>query len=443
VAGRSEPGILAVWMNGELAGHWSLASSGHVFTYEDSWVRSGVGRVLSLSLPFTPGNAPHRGHVVRNYFENLLPDRPEIRNRLRDRFRAASTQAFDLLAEVGRDCVGALQLLPEGQPPENLKSIQGEPLNDQSVERALAVAGGLAFVGDDRGDFRLSIAGAQEKSALLWKDDGWQRPLGATPSTHIFKLPLGMIGGLPGLSEGSLENEWLCSRVLAAYGLPVASSSLARFGNQRALIVERFDRKLSSDGSWWLRLPVEDLCQSLGLPPEKKYERDGGPGMGAVMGILNGSENRANDRVNFFKTQLLFWLLAAPDGHAKNFSLFLGPGGTYRSTPLYDVLSAHPWVGEGVHQIPVQKLKMAMAVRGKNAHYHWNQVHRQHWDAEAKRLGLGSTAGPIIDDVLDRTPGVLQTVRREIPGDFPEDVASAILTGIEAAAQRLASMTGV
>lgn len=435
------PNGLAVWMNGELVGHWSLTSAGHVLTYEQSWVHSPAGRVLSLSLPFTPGNVPHRGDVVRNYFENLLPDRPEIRNRLRDRFRAASSQAFDLLAEVGRDCVGAIQLLPEGLAPNNLKTILGEPLKDPAVENALAIAGGLAFAEQDEGDFRLSLAGAQEKSAFLWKEGGWQRPLGATPSTHIFKLPLGTIGGRSSRFEGSLENEWLCSLVLAAYGLPVASSRIERFGEQRVLVVERFDRRLAADGSWWLRLPVEDLCQAQGLPPEQKYESDGGPGIGTVMATLNGSEKRDLDRTNFFKTQLIFWLLAAPDGHAKNFSVFLGPRGTYSTTPLYDVLSAHPWFGEGSNQISVQKLKMAMAVRGKNAHYHWNQIHRQHWDAEAKRYGFGS-AEPIIDEILAQTAGVIDKVRGSLPADFPDGIASPILGGVVKAAVRLRDMKG-
>lgn len=438
---RGRSSRLSAWMNGELVGHWSQTSAGHALTYAESWVHSPSGRVLSLSLPFTPGNAPHRGDVVRHYFENLLPDRPEIRNRLRDRFRAASSGAFDLLAEVGRDCVGALQLLAEDEVPENLKTIRGEPLKDGDVEKALAIAGGVTFARQDEDDVRLSLAGAQEKSAFLWNEGGWQRPLGATPSTHIFKLPLGAIGGRSIPFEGSLENEWLCSRVLAAFGLPVAPTRIERFGDQRVLVVERFDRSLAIDGSWWRRLPVEDHCQAQGLSPDQKYEADGGPGIGAVMAILNGSEERDLDRSNFFKTQLIFWLLAAPDGHAKNFSLFLGPRGAYRATPLYDVLSAHPWIGDGVNQIPVQKLKMAMAVRGQNTHYHWNQIHRQHWDAEAKRNGLGS-AGPLIDEILAQTPGVVDQVWGTLSADFPDFVASPLLGGLERAAARLKEMQG-
>jgi serine/threonine-protein kinase HipA len=337
--------------------------------------------------------------------------------------------------------VGALQLLPDGQGPEGLKTISGTPLDEAALERELQVAGGLRlpFLQDTE-DFRLSIAGAQEKSAFLWKEGQWHRPVGATPSTHIFKLPLGTIGGRSDVWQGSLENEWLCSQILAAYGLPVARSSLAQFGSQRALVVERFDRRLASDRAWWLRLPVEDFCQALGLSTQQKYESDGGPGMKEILRILEGSENRTVDRENFFVTQILFWLLAAPDGHAKNFSLFLGPGSTYSSTPLYDVLSAYPWVGSTVGQIPRQKLKMAMAVRGKNPHDRWDQIHRQHWDAEARRLGLGPAATLFIDRVLGKTPDVLDQVKAALPQGFPDFVSQPILVGLREAAQRLGEM---
>lgn len=84
---------------------------------------------------------------------------------------------------------------------------------------------------------------------------------------------------------------------------------------------------------------------------------------------------------------------------------------------------------------------MALAVRGKNAHYHWNQIHRQLWDSEAKRHGLGTTAAPIIDEILDQTPGVIRSVRELMPPDFPEAIATAILIGIKAGADRLETMT--
>ncbi len=422
---------LSVWMNGERVGTWSKRNGVHELVYDEQWITSPHGRPLSLSLPIVPGNIPHRGEVVRTFFENLLPDRPDVRNRIRDRFRAASAGAFDLLAEIGRDCVGAVQLLDPDEQPPLPHAINGVPLSDAAVAHHLELAGGLRLPGFDTEDFRISLAGAQEKTAFLWHRETWQKPVGATPSTHIFKLPLGVIGGTTAFGAGSIENEWLCSRIIAAYGLPVAEARMARFGAMLVLIVNRFDRRLSRDGRWWMRLPTEDFCQVKGLPSEKKYEADGGPGIDAVLRVLAGSADQEQDRKNFLKAQIVFWLLAAPDGHAKNFSILLGPQGTYRLAPLYDVLSVYPWMGHGVDLLPVQKLKMAMSVRGKNAHYRWKVT--------AQQNGLGRVADTLIAELIERTPEVIGNVQSELPPDFPEQIAASIFDGLEGAAKRLAA----
>lgn len=429
---------LSVWMNGERVGLWSHRNGVHELVYDEEWVASPRGRPLSLSLPILPGNVPHRGDVVRTFFENLLPDRPDVRNRLRDRFRAASAGAFDLLAEIGRDCVGAVQLLHPDEEPPTVQTIEGIPLSDDAVARHLETASGLRLPGFDLEDFRISLAGAQEKTAFLWHGGTWQKPVGATPTTHIFKLPLGAIGGTSTFGAGSIENEWLCSKIIAAYGLPVAETQMARFGAMQALIVNRFDRRLSRDGRWWIRLPTEDFCQAKGLPSEKKYEADGGPGIDAVLRVLAGSVEPEKDGESFLKAQIVFWLLAAPDGHAKNFSILLGSQGTYRLAPLYDVLSVYPWMGNGVDLLPVQKLKMAMAARGNNSHYRWNTIRRHHWEETARRNGLSRVVDTVIPELIERTPQIVGTVRELLPPDFPEHIASSIFTGLEGAAKRLA-----
>lgn len=118
---RSYAQVLYLWMNGEFVGTWTLRPAvGDVLLYDSDWVNSRHGRALSLSLPFTPGNEPHRGILVRNYFENLLPDSRDIRDRVARRFRLGSTDAFTLLTEIGRDCAGALQILPDASPPEDV-----------------------------------------------------------------------------------------------------------------------------------------------------------------------------------------------------------------------------------------------------------------------------------------------------------------------------------
>lgn len=278
-----------------------------------------------------------------------------------------------------------------------VQTIQGIPLADDAIARHLEMASGLRLPGFDTEDFRISLAGAQEKTAFLWHQETWQKPVGATPSTHIFKLPLGVIGGTTAFGAGSIENEWLCSRIVAAYGLPIAEARMARFGAMQALIVNRFDRRLSRDGRWWMRLPTEDFCQVKGLPSEKKYEAEGGPGIDAVLQVLAGSSEPEQDRENFLKAQIVFWLLAAPDGHAKNFSIFLGPQGTFRLAPLYDVLST------------------------------------------ARRNGLRRVVDSLIVELIERTPEVVSTVQSELPPVFPEQIAASILDGLEGAAKQLAS----
>jgi len=190
---------LGLWMNGAYIGTWSLAPHApDTLQYDQSWTQSEQGRPLSLSLPFTPGNAPHRGDKVRAYFENLLPDSKDIRDRLARRFNTGSTSAFELLAEIGRDCVGALEILPDGSTSPGTVPLNAEPLSEAQVAQVLrgtTTPNAMGWAADDD-DFRVSIAGAQEQTALLLRDDRWCLPRGGTPTTHIFKLPLGLIGGM-------------------------------------------------------------------------------------------------------------------------------------------------------------------------------------------------------------------------------------------------------
>lgn len=426
---------LGLWMNGLQVGTWDVDSTGrHQLVYSEDWLASDLGRPVSLSMPLRPGEA-YRGDVVRHYFENLLPDNRLIRERLQARFHTPSTSAQDLLAEVGRDCVGALAILPEGERPEGFDRIEGVPLTDEQIEQALGQVTVDARHADED-DFRISIAGAQEKTAFVWHAGRWMRPTGATPTTHIFKLPLGVPPSGIDLTT-SVENEWLCARILAAYGVPTAQGDIARFGERTVLIVPRFDRQPSSDDTWLLRLPQEDFAQVCGVGPDAKYEADGGPGTRAILERLLGSVQADADRQDFFRTQVIFWMLAAIDGHAKNFSVFIHPRGRFHLTPRYDVLSAYPVLGHGKGKLAPEKVRMAMAVWGDNRHYKWREIRRSHFERTAKDCGLGSSAQALIDELIERTPKVIEQVRATIPADYPEAVAASILDGLAQAAQRL------
>lgn len=446
---RSYAQVLYLWMNGEFVGTWTLRPAvGDVLQYDSAWVNSRHGRALSLSLPFTPGNKPHRGILVRNYFENLLPDSRDIRDRVARRFRLGSTDAFTLLTEVGRDCAGALQILPDANPPEDVRRVRAEPLGESDVANMLrhVVTPGQFDnqYADEFEEFRLSIAGAQEKTALLWLNGQWCKPLGSTPTTHILKLPLGLVGNLNFDMSTSIENEWLCLEIMRAYGLPVPLAHPLRFEDVKVLAVERFDRAWAQSGEeepWIMRLPQEDMCQATGMPPGLKYESDGGPGVRAIMKLLATSREPECDRRNFFEAQVIYWMLGATDGHAKNFSIFLQAGGAYEMTPFYDVLSAYPVMGKGPNMLSPYKAKLAMAVRSKNPHWVMRDIRRRHWLQMGKEHGVvGSDGQPvdaILDDLANRARDVIDAVKAKLPESFPRSVSEPIFDGLVATADRL------
>jgi serine/threonine-protein kinase HipA len=444
---KSHSRSLAVWNNGQRVASWRMPARGAVeLQYDDQWVNASQGRPLSLSLPFQPGNLPIRGDVVTNYFDNLLPDSEPIRRRLVQRYQSESTGAFDMLQQLGRDCVGAVQLVNEGEEPGGYNRIDGEVLSEARVERHLqrvvTPPGAMERQENNEDDLRLSIAGAQEKTALLWHQNQWVLPRGATPTTHIFKLPLGQVGNEGRLDMStSVENEWLCLRILDAFGLRVPRAAILRFGEQKVLGVERFDRRLHAAGGWWMRLPQEDFCQARGLPSALKYESDGGPGMQSICEILQGSVAAEQDLRDFMSAQILFWMLAATDGHAKNFSIQLLPQGQYRLTPLYDVISTWPVIGHGAGKLEWQKARLAMSVGGKSRHYRLHEIQRRHFNAMAVRCGLGADAENLIQGLVERTASVIAKVSRELPEGFPDEVARPILDQLYNSAQRLREMT--
>lgn len=439
---RSHTRALSVWTNGQHVGTWSLPARGDTaFTYDPAWMASPGGRPLSLSLPYT-GDRPLQGDRVRNFFDNLLPDSEPIRKRLATRFKTDTTGTFDLLQAIGRDCVGAVQLLGVDEAPADVTRITGTPMSEDDVERLLrqsTQAGPLANAdGDD--ELRISLAGAQEKTALLWHDGGWMRPHGSTPTTHILKLPLGLVGHRRADFSTSVENEWLCMNLLAAYGLPVANTALLRFGDQKALGVERFDRQRHSSGTWWMRLPQEDFCQVKGVPSHLKYESDGGPGLADLAGVLAGAVHAAQDLATLLKTQILFWMLAAPDGHAKNFSLRVLPEGRYTLTPLYDVMSIWPVEGNGASQFSRHKAKLAMALLGKNRHYLFKDVQRRHFNSTAAKCFQRPDAEDLIEEILQQTPAAIDKVANKLPESFPDQIATSIFNGLRWSANELQRM---
>ncbi len=420
--------VLFISMNGESVGTLKRSSTGNLeFLYCRTWLEAAKSRPISLSMPL--GTTVYTGDRVENFFDNLLPDSQPIRNRIQTRFGAATNRAFDLLWHVGRDCVGALQLTPEEEIAD-VRMISSRPLTDEEISDNLRHyrTRPLGMRADD--NFRISIAGAQEKTALLKRDNQWHLPQGTTPTSHIFKLPIGQIehSGLD-LSD-SVENEWLCHLILKGYGLPVAHTEIGVFDGIKTLIVERFDRRWAQDDTWLMRLPQEDMCQSLNVSPVLKYEGDGGPGIASIMELLLASVKSVSDRHTFMTLNLLYWLLFAIDGHAKNFSIFLLQGGNFELTPAYDVISAYPMIARG--QLDVHKLKMAMAISSKKKHYSALPILHRHWLATASKCRYPvDEMDHIINRTLECMDQVVDQVAGKLPTTFPDSVAGPILNGMK------------
>lgn len=426
---------LNLLMNGHLIGKLTKKANASLeLTYDQKWLETPGSRPISLSLPLI--DRPFTGDKVYNFFDNLLPDNPEIRARIQAKFHAATDQPFDLLTNIGRDCVGAIALI-SGDVPGFKKEINYKSLSEREIAASLRSykSNPLGMI-DESKEFRISLAGAQEKSAFLYHRKKWCRPIGETPTTHIFKLPIGYIKHSEIDLKESCENEWLCAQIAGAFGLPVAKCEIAHFEDVKVLIVERFDRKISTDKTWIMRLPQEDMCQALGFSPNLKYQSDGGPGIKDIMQLLLGSTNPAEDRDMFYRAQVLFWLLAAIDGHAKNFSVFIEPGGKYRLTPLYDILSAHPLIAN--KSLQKQKAKMAMALIGKNKHYKWFHIQRRHFIQTAKAANYSTErAETILDEMLEKVDTVIESVKSKLPKKFPSKISEPIFEGMRSMRDRL------
>ena len=429
MARRKTHAPLDIYINNRFVGPLLKEAGGAIsFRYDSSWLEWSHRFPISLSLPLS--DDAYRGARVDAVFDNLLPDNPEIRKKIAGRTGAAGVDAWSLLEEIGRDCVGAMQFLHEGDKPNTLGAIEGEPVSDNQIEEILANLGTIPLGIDPEHAFRISVAGAQEKTALLLHEGRWILPRETTPTTHILKPQIGTIptpGGQIDMNA-SVDNEHYCLMLLEEFGLDVARTRISTFGARRVLVVERFDREWRRDGSI-LRLPQEDFCQALGVPSSRKYQStvEGhrkGPGVVDIMKLLQGSDTPNEDRAAFFKSQILFWLIGATDGHAKNFSIALRPGGRFRLTPFYDVLTVQTAFDKG--QIPHKSFRLAMSV-GNSGKNKLTEIVGRHFVETGRKAGLGPTIiENVIRSVLEQADAAPGRALARMPEDFAAEIHDSV-----------------
>lgn len=351
------------------------------FTYDEAWRHARNAYPLSVSMPLAAANHPHA--KIGPFLWNLLPDNELILTRWGRRFQVSAGNAFALIGAVGEDCAGAVRFIRADRLEEVPREGDGDVawLDDEAVaDRLRSLREDVSAwrrVGDE-GQF--SLAGAQPKTALLFDGTRWGLPSGRIPTTHILKPAVADLDGHP-------ENEHFCLDLAKSLGLVAATSDVAHFGSEVALVVERYDRLATDTG--FRRVHQEDFCQALAVAPSNKYENEGGPGVVAIAKVLRENSRSADEDIRSWVDALAYnWLIAGTDAHGKNHSVVIGAGGKVRLAPLYDVASALPY-----DDMYFPKLKLAMKIGGT---YRLRDVGQYEWRKLAGQLQLDE------DEVLSR-----------------------------------------
>lgn len=381
---------LTALMDGRVMGVVSRKSGGQLsFAYDAMWRESRDAIPLSVSMPLA--RAEHGHEVVDPWLSGLLPDNEEVLRRWGQRCHVSARNTFGLLSHVGEDCAGAAQLVRE----ERLAAVMSneawdvEWLEEGDIETRLgALQRDRSAWRSSRDTGQFSLAGAQPKTALLFEDGRFGVPSGRAPTTHILKPPIPEF-------DGHVENEHLCLALAREFDLPTAHSKVQWFGEQVAIVIERYDRLRITDSAGIeksqaatlaqtqpiLRVHQEDTCQALGVHPSSKYQNEGGPSPEDVVNLLRANSSRAEEDVQTFVMALAFnWLIAGTDAHAKNYSILHGHGRNVRLAPLYDLASALPY-----EDMDPQRIRLAMKIGGK---YRLRDVARRQWENLSTALAL-------------------------------------------------------
>lgn len=364
---------LVLLVAGHRMGQLRRAGERLTLTYDAEWRAHPEAFPLSLNLPLE--QEIHRGAPVTAFLQGLLPDNDAVLNEWGRRYGVSPRNPFRLLTHMGEECAGAVQFVPPerveallSNAPPSIRWLSEREMADRL--RTLATDATASRQDGDPGPF--SLAGAQPKMALYSDGTRWGVPGGRVPTTHILKPPI------PGF-DGHVENEHFCLELAADLGLPVAQSRVVTFERETAIVVQRYDRVADPQGVIQ-RAHQEDACQALGIPPDRKYENQGGPGAMALLQLLElHSSAPAQDRATFVRALIYQWLIGGTDAHAKNYALLIGSN-QVRLAPLYDVASALPY-----YPLDVRRLRLAMQVDGE---YLLTRIVPRHWDAFADEARL-------------------------------------------------------
>lgn len=367
---------LFAYINNDLVGTLYENSGIWSFHYDAGWVKHGYA--LCPGLPLTTARHDDGGTTrpVQWYFDNLLPEEDARRQTITYmQNQTISVDAWSMLAYFGAESAGALTLLSAGQtlPGSGLR-----PLSDATLDERIKAMNRQPL--SAKAPKKMSLAGAQQKLAIVMIDGDLFEPIGSCASTHILKPDV--------LSEHypcSAVNEWFCARLARQMGLSVPNVEL-RYVPSPVYIVERFDRKRTGD--LVERLHTLDALQLLNLSAGAKYAQSG---IRALTDVLAHCRTPAQARVTLFKWTLFNILIGNSDAHLKNLSFLAGANG-YEIAPHYDLLSTGAWSRpELLHQSEARwpGIEMSYPVSGV---LQYQDLRREHLEAFAGELGIRRTS---------------------------------------------------
>ena len=399
---------------------WTAPDGRLVYKYADSWLAGTNSFAISLSLPLREEG--YSDETAGRFFANLLPE-GRIRHLVARRLGISEENDFALLKAIGGECAGALSVVPEEESYQAPAEYDYQPLSQKALSEMLTAGDALAFVASE-GKARLSLAGAQDKLPVYFRDGEYFLPVADSPSSHILKFPDPQFGHLQ-------ANEVFTTRLASAVGLRVVEVELDDVAGELVCRVTRYDRKSDAQGVIH-RIHQEDFCQALGLSHKTKYEQEGGPSFADCFQLVsNASTEPLQDT-----EQLLRWLVfnaavGNADGHAKNLSLLYGEKGSIRLTPSYDLVCTRAY----------GRLDRSMAMRiGETADP--GQIRPQDWVLLAESIGVGrkfllDLVGEMIERVREELGSVASGFRSSY-GDSP--VIQMVVPSVERQSRRLVTM---
>ncbi|RRQ22742.1 type II toxin-antitoxin system HipA family toxin [Thiohalobacter thiocyanaticus] len=383
---------LSVYLRTERVGRlWLDAGRRFIFQYDPDWLANPGAVPLSLQLPLQP--EAFEDDRARPFFANLLPE-SDLRRTIARRLGLSEQNDFALLEAVGGECAGAVSVLSADIPLSGAGSYK--PLNDDALNALVAELPRRPMLAGEEG-VRLSLAGAQNKLPVYFDGQAISLPMGAVPSSHILKPPI------PDYPD-SVYNEAFCLQLAEQIGLRVPTVTLLH--KQTPLyLVERYARRRTAAGGLE-RVHQEDFCQALGIPPDQKYEKEGGPNLQQCFTLLREQSISPVADIRALLDWVIFnYLIGNADAHAKNISLLLSDGGPHLA-PFYDLMSTAVY--------PDLSERLAMHIGGEDRP---NWVIAQRWEQFAKDVDIGYK---LVRQVLVEMSQSLEAMAADLAAEFQD-----------------------